>query len=158
MTAIRGWAYTLCIASVLLGVLQGILPVKNLSSVIKLVLSLYILLLLMAPAQSYAQQGFQLSWDLNLQDETQSIDLTQAIARQTESILQQNILQQMTQAGVPPQSVSVYGQIESGEFFVNKVVLRFFGQPQTQTVEDLLAECLGSVPEYEIIVTDGIEK
>lgn len=157
MGAIREWAYTLCIASVLLGVLQGILPVKNLSSVIKLVLSLYILLLLMAPAGSYAQQGFALVLEPVSQAETPDIDLTQAVARQTEAILDANLTRALAAAKIATQNVEVSGQITDGEFIIQKVLVRTQTQPDTTTLEQIFIGSLGCVPDYDVLVTDGIK-
>lgn len=154
MSEIRAWAYTLCMASVLLGVLRGILPVKSTSAVIKLVFGLYILLLLLTPAQTYVQRGFSFVFDLpKTQDVT--IDLTDAVVQQTQKLLQDALTEAFLAAGYPLSEAKVSGKVQDGSFSVEQVMLYSENTIDTNTAQQLLQQTLGCVPTYQIILTGG---
>ena len=67
MELIRRWVLVLCVSAVLASVLQSVLPEKGSFSVIKLVLSLYILITLISPVREFSAA--------DLSGETSRLDL-----------------------------------------------------------------------------------
>ena len=60
MELIRRWVLVLCVSAVLASVLQSVLPEKGSFSVIKLVLSLYILITLISPVREFSAADLSL--------------------------------------------------------------------------------------------------
>lgn len=155
MEAVSQWAYTLCMGAILMAVLQGILPVKSMSAVIKLVLSLYILLLLLSPVEQAGTQWDGLT-DYALPDEsTVQVDPTDAVLRQTEQQLEDLMKTQLATDGLSADDVVVSCSQQGGQVDVERVTLYLPGEPDPVRVEASLRQALGYLPPYEILQTDG---
>lgn len=155
MALLRHWAYTLCLAAVLLSVLQGILPVKNMSAVIKLVAGIYILLLLLTPVQAYSVGSNILDVETG-SGTTDTIDLTQAVRQQTEKLLSDKIVQALQLEGITDVTVEVDSSINSAnQLELNLVTIRCDQILDFETVEQALRNTLEYLPPYEVMNTDG---
>lgn len=157
MDLLRHWAYTLCLAAILLAVLQGILPVKNLSAVIKMVLSLYILLMLLAPITDKTSFRRAQVPDFSSNIVLPEVDVTNAVQSETEHRLEQTVLAGLKEVGFGIEEVVVQSTIsEENEFIITKVVLYFAGSPPAAgEIEKSLQTSLGCLPSYEVLQIDG---
>lgn len=153
MEGVRQWAYTACIAALLLSVLHGLLPVKDLSGVIKLVLSLYIILLLLDPSR-IAQFQWKNDWDEPKQQQTtQQLDVTQTILQQAEERLEEQIKAQFALDGLTVNDVVVFCSEQEQSVVLERVVCYLPQEGQDEQIEQSLVQLLGYLPPCEVLYT-----
>lgn len=115
MELIRRWVLVLCVSAVLASVLQSVLPEKGSFSVIKLVLSLYILITLISPVREFSAADLSLPLE-QAQTAYVQADLTESILGQAEQKLEATVRRGLQTAGLDPGAVSVQLALdENGE-------------------------------------------
>lgn len=107
MSAVRGWALAICMACIVVGILQRLCAEEKRFSVIKLILTLYILITAFAPLQSlrYARVDIHLPVAANVQDV--SMDTNAAMMQTGRQSLEQTIKVKCEEAGISVSGVSV---------------------------------------------------
>ena len=155
MEIINNWAYTLCIGAVLLTLIQGILPVKNFNSVIKLVFALYILLMLMSPIGA---QEFEINFkDIPTNANLQEVDIDGLILKQAEENIKNELNTVLEDKGVLPEEINLTIKIDDkGELKPEKISFGFINElPETIIIESILNASFGYLPEYEVFKING---
>lgn len=144
MEGLRHWALLLCVAAILGGILQMLLPEKEQSTGIKLILGLYIVVTALTPAAD-------IDWDLLTTQSWQTSETTGAAADYSGWIVQysQDALQRQLQAqldqqapGSVVQEISLDYDAQSGQCEVRQAVLDAQGQEEAarQAAQSLLGE------------------
>lgn len=144
MEGLRHWALLLCVAAILGGILQMLLPEKEQSTGIKLILGLYIVVTALTPAAD-------IDWDLLTTQSWQTSETTGAAADYSGWIVQysQDALQRQLQAqldqqapGSVVQEISLDYDAQSGQCEARQAVLDAQGQEEAarQAAQDLLGE------------------
>ena len=155
MEIINNWAYTLCIGAVLLTLIQGILPVKNFNSVIKLVFALYILLMLMSPIGG---QDFEINIkDIPSTSNSQEVDIDGLILKQAEQNIKNELKTILEDEGVIAEQINMTTKIDdNGEIEVEKISFGFIKElPDTIIIESVLNESFEYLPAYEVFKVNG---
>ncbi len=98
MENIKSWAMLFCSISVILGILQMVLPQKEQSTGIKLVMGLYIVVTILQPTIS-------IDWNLLLTQQQPAVaavaDTTALVERKAEQQLAQQLQQKLDEAQLP---------------------------------------------------------
>lgn len=156
MEGLRHWALLLCVAAVLGGILQMLLPEKEQSTGIKLILGLYIVVTALTPAAD-------IDWDLFAAQSWQTSETASAATDYSEWVVQysQDALQRQLQAQLDQQAPgSVVEQIfldydeQNKRCEVQQVLLDAQGQEEAarQTTQSFLGE------QIEVKFVQGGEK
>jgi len=106
MEALRHWALVLCISAVLASALQSALPEKGTFSVIKLVLSLYILVTLVSPLRQFGIGDLELSLP-QVQETAAAADLSAEVLAQAASSLERTLGSALAADGLRAEKVAV---------------------------------------------------
>lgn len=144
MEGLRHWALLLCVAAILGGILQMLLPEKEQSTGIKLILGLYIVVTALTPAAD-------IDWDLLTTQSWQTSETTGAAADYSGWIVQysQDALQCQLQAqldqqapGSVVQEITLDYDAQSGQCEVRQAILDAPGQEEAarQVAQSLLGK------------------
>ena len=144
MEGLRHWALLLCVAAVLGGIVQMLLPEKEQSTGIKLILGLYIVVTALTPVAD-------IDWDLLTAQSWQTLETTSAssdysgwVVQYSQDALQRQLQAQLDQQapGSVVQQVSLDYDAQSGRCEVRQVVLDAQGQEDAarQAARELLGE------------------
>lgn len=144
MEGLRHWALLLCVAAVLGGILQMLLPEKEQSTGIKLILGLYIVVTALTPAAD-------IDWDLltaqswqTSQTATVPSDYSGWVVQYSQDALQRQLQAQLDQQapGSAVQQVFLDYDAQSGQCEVRQVLLDAQGQEDAarQAAKNLLGE------------------
>ncbi len=144
MEELRHWALLLCVASVLGGIVQMLLPEKEQSTGIKLVLGLYIVVTALTPAAN-------IRWDLlaeqpwqTMQAADTSADYSGWVVQYSQETLQRQLQAQLEQQvpGTVVRDVLLEYDAQSGFCEVRQVALETQGQREAAqlAVKKLLGE------------------
>lgn len=156
MELIRKWVLVLCVSAVLVSVLQSVLPEKGSFSVIKLVLSLYILITLISPVREFSAADLSLSLEQPQPAYVQA-DLTESILGQAGRQLEATVTRGLEAAGFEPGEVSVELALnESGEAVLASVTVVCNGD--AETIRETVDSALGCEAPLVLSARDGMEE
>ena len=153
MEGIRQWVWLLCLASLLTAALRGLLPAKELSGVIKLVLRLYILLLLFSPAAGRSDLP---AFAAQVQPPAAQIDLSQTLLQEAQLRLQVLLEQALTAAKIPFDAVQIRCGMNGEEVVIEDIAVWAAGA-EREDIATVIRQTLGITPPCSIIEseTDG---
>ena len=158
MQYVREWTLAVCMACVMAGILQFLAPEKGKSSVIKLVLTLYILVTAFTPLTALRYPETRLDLPLAAAaDVQQDTPDTQALAEeQARHALAVSIAQACASKGLSVHNVVVtlaVTQEEQASVFVEKVSL--VSPDDAGQVQAAVYEALGATVPVEVTGEDG---
>ena len=133
MELMKAWALSICMACIVAGILQQIAPARARFSVIKLVLTLYILVSAFAPLQSLRDLDTNVDVP-RLQAQTETVDTVALVAAQAENSLSQTLTEACQD------KVSVEMENNNGSLIITQVHV------QNDADAQIVQEMLGSVP------------
>lgn len=151
MEGLRHWALLLCVAAVLGGIVQMLLPEKEQSTGIKLVLGLYIVVTALTPAAD-------IHWDLltapswqALDTGSSPVDYSEWVVQHTQDTLQRQLQAKLNQQapGAAVQQISLEYDTKGGQCEVERVVLDARGQEAA--ARSAAKELLGEQIEVEFV-------
>ncbi|NCC06881.1 MAG: hypothetical protein EOM30_02255 [Clostridia bacterium] len=106
MENIKAWVLSICLASFAAGILQYIAPQNSRNSVIKLVLTLYILVAAFAPIQALKYPDTRIALPEVLPQEN-IVDAESVIKEQTKANIESQLYEICASAGCPLESVDI---------------------------------------------------
>lgn len=131
MEWIKAWTLSICMACIVAGILQQIAPARARFSVIKLVLTLYILVSAFAPLQALRHEGLDFAAP-RLHLEAETVDTAALVAAQAEESLTQAL------AEACQGKVSVEMKNNNGSLVISQV--RVENDSDKQTVYEMLGD------------------
>ncbi len=139
MTSLKEWAMVFCTVSIIVGLLQMILPQKEQSSGIKLVMALYIVITILQPVREISWQTLLTQPQQTVQSSPQ-LNVEYWIEQQTEEKLQEQLQQEFERQGVDVtvKEVMLDYQPDAATAQVTQVVLQGQSNESTQqTVQQM---------------------
>ncbi len=148
MQNIREWVLAVCMACIALGILQQFVNVKGNFSVIKLVMTLYILITAFAPLNLTQE----INIDLDDYFEEQNYELTsqELVLNMAQLNLSQEILNVYTQNDVSVKDVKVYLENEDN-ISISSISIYASEQTDTQKAVELAKTALDTDADIQLI-------
>lgn len=138
MASLRAWILTICAACIAAGVLQQLCVQRSGFSVIKLILTLYILITAFAPIRSLQNEKAAFSMPV-LSTEVTVPDVKGAAIHTAESTLSKMLESTLSNAGVQSRETQVILQEVNGDLQVEQVNLLLFPGQDEQEARTLVA-------------------
>lgn len=153
MEIIKAWALSVCMACIVAGMLHQFTQTKSKYSVIKLVLTLYILITAFTPLQMlrYPDTRFEIPVLLPIQDE---IDTQTLLAAQTQKILERTIVKACDAAQCPISSATVSIVQTASDITINQVTVQM-PQAGTQAIACKTVQQALGTPVPVIVQKEG---
>ncbi len=148
MQNIREWALAVCMACIALGILQQFVNVKGNFSVIKLVMTLYILITAFAPLN--LNQEMNINFDDYFEEQSYELTSQELVLNMAQLNLKQEILNVYTQNDVSVKDVKVYLENEDN-ISISSISIIAHGQTDTQKAVDLAKTALDTDVDIQII-------
>lgn len=142
MEALRQWTMTVCMACIVAGILQQLSGGKSQFSVIKLVLTLYILITAFAPIQAFKYPETRMTTPV-LADAA-PIDTQALIVQSAQKNLAETVTAACMAGGCPVESATVQLVQENGMVTVTGVTLTLTSETDTQKATQLALSALGA--------------
>ena len=143
MEQIRAWALSVCFACIAAGIVQQLSASRARFSVIKLVLTLYILITAFAPLKNIGEtQVFSSIPDAG--EAAQTVDTQALVLEQAAHNLEQTLLTSFSAKGISVESVHVTLSGAEGAAQIESVAVRAPESAGPQEIEALVCDALGA--------------
>lgn len=142
LETIKAWTLSVCMACIIAGLLTQFTPAKSKFSVIKLVLTLYILITAFTPLQMLRYPDTRFFIPVLAPVET-AVDTDAMIAAQTQKNLERTVERACTQARCPVLSNTVSLTQNDIDFTVNRVTIVAAQDSQTELIRKTVQQALG---------------
>lgn len=148
MEQLKAWALSVCMACVATAILQQIAGGKAKFSVIKMVATLYILVVSLTPLQALRYPDTRLT--LPQTAAASSVDTDAYVLSKTKTLLQQQLIEACSAAQCPVQEVDVCLAVQNGAVQVEQVTVRCAPEIDRQAVRGTIENWLGTPVPVEV--------